>query len=382
MNGARLKKELENGVTMMQATPAGWQVLLHAGWQGTAGLKALCGGETLSADLAGKLVSRSETVWNMYGPTETTVWSLTAKLGHLGNRVSIGRPIANTRVYILDGRQQPVPVGVSGELYIGGVGVGRGYLKREELTRERFVKDPFVEEEGARMYRTGDLGRWQADGTIEFLGRNDFQVKVRGFRIELEEIEARLVEYPGIKEAVVVVREEGGGEKQLVAYYTVVGRENGGEGEVGAEQLRGYVGEKLPEYMVPAAYVRLETMPLTGNGKLDRKGLPAPGVEAYGVSGYEEPQGEMERQLAEIWAEVLQVERVGRHDNFFALGGHSLLVFHVISRLSDMLYLDVLQLKISPLLLFRHPTLEGLAQAIEGLPDDAVTNEAFSIRQF
>ena len=272
----------------------------------------------------------------------------------------IGRPIANTRVYVLDEQGEPVPVGVNGELYIGGAGVARGYLKRPELTAERFVPDPYGEEAGARLYRTGDVGRWRADGNVEFVGRNDFQVKVRGFRIELGEIESRLAEQAGVREAVVVVREDTVGDKRLVAYYTARQPEDG----VGAEQMRAHLAAKLPEYMVPEAYVRLEALPLTPNGKLDRRGLPAPEAEAYAVQGYEPPQGETEKLLAEIWAEVLHVERVGRHDNFFALGGHSLLAITLVERMRQGSF------RVDVRSIYTTPTIAGLVAA--GLRDQGV----------
>jgi arthrofactin-type cyclic lipopeptide synthetase C len=235
----------------------------------------------------------------------------------------------------LDERGEPVPVGVVGEIYIGGTGVALGYLKREELTAERFVADPYAKAGGARMYRTGDLGRWRGDGTIEFCGRNDYQVKVRGYRVELGEIEARLGEVRGVGEAVVVARGEESGEKRLVAYYTCEGYageagEEDGE-EVSPEGLRAELGAVFPEYMVPAAYVRLEQMPMTRNGKVDRRGLPEPEAEAYAGARYEEPQGETEQALAAIWAELLKVEQISRHDNFFSLGGHSLLAVRVVN---------------------------------------------------
>ena len=221
--------------------------------------------------------------------------------------VPIGKPIANTQVYILDEYRQPVPVGVGGELYIGGAGVARGYLNRPELTAERFLADPFASEPDARMYKTGDLGRWLPDGNIEFLGRNDFQVKIRGFRIELGEIEARLMEHPGVREAVVITREDIPGDKRLVAYYTNYGCSEQVKTILGAEQLRAHLSAILPEYMVPAAYVGLESLPLTPNGKLDRKALPAPDGEAYAAHLYEPPQGETETALAAIWAELLSL---------------------------------------------------------------------------
>jgi amino acid adenylation domain-containing protein len=295
---------------------------------------------------------------NAYGPTETTVNATMHEPRDTPDdwRV-IGRPIANTSIYILDTAGQPVPVGVAGELYIGGAGVARGYLNRPELTEERFGVDPFAREAGlahARMYKTGDLGRWLADGTIEFLGRNDYQVKIRGFRIELGEIEARLAQHAGVKEAVVLARQDSVAEKRLVAYYTLAQ----GQQEADAEALRAHVLQALPEYMVPAAYVRLEQLPLTPNGKLDRKALPAPEGDVYASKAYEAPQGPIEESLARIWQELLKVERVGRNDNFFELGGHSLLAMRLINRCSK----SGLTLSVSAL--FAHPTLHSLAACI------------------
>ena len=289
---------------------------------------------------------------NAYGPTEAAVWTTVhpCRADESGNP-PIGRPIANARVYLLDPAGEPVPVGVAGELYVGGAGVARGYLGRPELTAERFVADPFGGEPGARLYRTGDLGRWRADGVIEFLGRNDFQVKIRGFRIELGEIEARLRAHPAVREAVVVARAGDAQDPQLVAYWV-------GE-EVGAEALRRHVGERLPEHMLPAAFVRLEALPLTPSGKLDRKALPSPEGEAFARRGYEAPQGEVEEALAEIWSEVLSVERVGRWDDFFELGGHSLLVVLAISRIRQ-----VLDVEVEASTLFERPVLASLAEAI------------------
>jgi amino acid adenylation domain-containing protein len=347
----------QGDVTLINTVPSVMKALIEAHEVPRTVRVVNLAGEPLRRSLVERIFTTTqvETVCNLYGPSETTTYStwVAMKRGE-AFAAHIGKPIANTRVYILDGRQEPVPVGVAGELYIGGAGVARGYLNQEELTAKRFVKDPFVEEAGARMYRTGDLGRWLEDGTIEFLGRTDYQVKIRGFRIELGEIEARLLEHESVGEAVVVVREDGGGEKRLIAYYS--SRE--GE-EVNAEELRRELMEKLPEYMVPAAYVQLERMPLTGNGKVDRKGLPEPEGEAYAVSGYEEPQGEIEKQVAEIWAEVLKVERVGRHDNFFALGGHSLLAVQTISQIRQALKVEV---SISDL--FERPILASLGEHI------------------
>ena len=317
--------------TFLQATPSTWGMLMEAGCEGLRGIKAICGGEALPQDLANQLMQQARNLWNVYGPTETTIWSsaLAVEAGAIApGRLSIGRPIANTQIYILDANLEPAPIGVAGEIYIGGAGVARGYLNRPELTAERFVKDPFAKAPEARMYKTGDLGRWRADGAIDFLGRNDFQVKIRGFRIELGEIEARLRAHPSIHDAVVVAREDVPGDKRLAAYYV------GGAG-LDARALRAHVTETLPEYMAPSAFMRLEALPLTPNGKLDRNALPAPEGEAFGARDYEAPVTNMEQMLADIWAEVLKVERVGRRDNFFDLGGHSLTAVRLLGRIEE-----------------------------------------------
>ena len=281
-------------------------------------------GEAIGAKDASRWSSRVA-LYNAYGPTETTVCATVHRCQPGESSVPIGRPIANMRVYILDGQGQPVPVGVTGEIHIAGAGLARGYLNREELTAERFVADPYSEGSG-RMYRTGDLGRWLGDGEIEYQGRNDDQVKVRGFRIELGEVESRLASAPGVTELVVLAREDEPGDRRLVAYYT-------GESALQTEALRAWAREVLPEYMVPAAYVRLEVMPRTTSGKVDRKALPAPDAGSYVSREYEAPEGEAEVALARIWSEVLRRERVGRHDNFFELGGHSLLGVTLMERM-------------------------------------------------
>jgi amino acid adenylation domain-containing protein/natural product biosynthesis luciferase-like monooxygenase protein len=352
---------VKHGISIMQATPATWRAMSDANWKRPSELVVLCGGEALPADLASRLSHQGGWVWNMYGPTETTIWSSCAKVGGGEDdfsRPSIGRPIANTKIYLLDEKQRLVPLGAVGEIYIGGVGVARGYLNRPELTEERFVQDPFTNAADGRMYRTGDLGRYLPDGRIEFLGRNDHQVKIRGFRIELGEIEARLTEHELVREAVVVAREDSGGEKRLVAY--VVAKEEKEEKEAGemAARLRAHLAGVLPEYMVPAAFVALPKLPLTPNGKLDRKALPLPEEDAYARQGYEEPQGETETRLAAIWAEVLKLQRVARHDNFFELGGHSLLAITLIERMRRKgLQADVRAV-------FAAPTLAGLAASV------------------
>ncbi|MFJ3064718.1 amino acid adenylation domain-containing protein, partial [Pseudomonas sp. NPDC087039] len=266
-------------------------------------------------------------VVNNYGPTETTVVASSGVV-EAGEVLHIGRPVDNARLYVLDERRQPVALGVPGELYIGGAGVARGYLNRPALTAERFLDDPFTATPGARMYRTGDLVRWLADGTLDYLGRNDDQVKIRGVRIELGEIESRLATLPGINEAVVLAREDQPGQPRLVAYFTP-------QADVEAatpESLRAQLQAHLPEYMVPVAFVELAALPLTANGKLDRRALPKPERSALFEQGFEAPEGELENALAQLWAELLQVERVGRHDHFFTLGGHSLLAMRMVSQ--------------------------------------------------
>jgi acyl-coenzyme A synthetase/AMP-(fatty) acid ligase len=282
---------------------------------------------------------------NEYGPTETVVgcslYELPADRPAEG-RIPFGKPIQNLTHYVLDARMQPVPVGVAGELYIGGVGVARGYLGRPGLTAEKFVPDPFAPEPGARFYRTGDRVRWLPDGNLEFLGRIDFQVKVRGYRIELGEIEERLKDHPAVRHAAVLIREDTPGDTRLVAYWV-------GDGPADVETLRAHLGERLPAYMVPAAYVRLDELPLGRTGKLDRKALPAPEADAYSTRDYEPPVGETETALAEIWAEVLGIDRVGRRDNFFELGGHSLLAVTLLDRMRERgLHAEVRALFLSP----------------------------------
>lgn len=307
------------------------------------------GGDTLTEDVARRWAAGRRLV-NAYGPTEiTVVASLYACPSDVIGSPPIGRPMLNTRIYILDAHQQPVPVGVAGELYIGGAGVARGYLNRAELTAERFVDDPFNSQPNARMYRTGDLGRWRQDGTIDFLGRNDFQVKIRGFRIELGEIEARLREYLHVSEAAVLAREDVPGDKRLVAYYV-------GATELKADALRDHLSERLPGYMIPVAFIRMDALPLDPNGKLDRKALLAPEGNDYASREYEAPQGKFETVIAGIWSELLKVERIGRHDGFFELGGHSLLTARLMSRLRDKLHVDV---PISAI--FARPTLAEFA---------------------
>ncbi len=296
-------------------------------------------------------------VVNNYGPTEATVVASSGRLWPEG-RLDIGKPIANTRLYLLDEHRQLVPSGVAGELYIGGEGVARGYLNRAELTAERFLDDPFVSQPGARMYRSGDLARWNADGTLDYLGRNDDQVKIRGMRIELGEIESQLGQVAGVEEALVLAREEAPGQPRLVAYFT-------GSQTLSASGLRSALLARLPGYMVPGAFVRLEAWPLTANGKVDRRALPAPDREALPERTFEAPQGELEITLAAIWCELLQVERVGRHDHFFELGGHSLLAMRMVAQVAQRL-----QRVLTLADLFADSSLAAVAQCLEGATPD------------
>src|SRR5579864_7603526 len=339
------------GVNTLWLTAALLNAIVESDVRCLEGLKyVMTGGETASVPHIRRALKElpGMRVVNGYGPSECTVFSscyvVPAELPETVISLPIGKPIGDRRMYVLDRWMNVAPVGVVGEGFIGGASVARGYLLRPDLTAERFVPDPYSAKVGERLYRTGDLVRWRKDGTIEFVGRNDFQVKVRGFRIELAEIEARLVGYDGVREAVVVAQEDAAGGKRLVAYYTegaIDLQQINGKGKFGAEELRGYLAQRLPEYMVPAAYVPLEALPLTPNGKLDRKRLPAPDGNALAVSGYEEPQGEIETTLAAIWREVLAAEKVGRNDDFFALGGHSLLAATMITRLREALGLEV-----------------------------------------
>jgi len=325
-------------VTLINTVPSVMKTLLEERAVPATVQEVNVAGEPLQRELVERIFAGTEAkqVCNLYGPTETTTYSTWVRMKREdGFTAHIGKPLANTRVYILDKMMDMVPMGVEGEIYIGGAGVTRGYLNRNELTAERFVPDPYAAQAGARMYKTGDVGRWQADGNLEFLGRNDDQVKIRGFRIELGEIAERLREHPAVEEAVVIAREDAPGEKRLVAYYSLSTLHSFPDPEPRSSDLRSFLSGRLPEHMVPAAYVLLESFPLTPNGKLDRKALPAPAGNAYAVREYAPPQGNLETALAEIWAEVLKLERVGRQDDFFALGGQSLLALRVLFRVND-----------------------------------------------
>jgi amino acid adenylation domain-containing protein len=355
-DGCRLAERLSgSSVTVMQATPATWRMLLDNPWENASKLKILCGGEALPKKLADQLLLRSSSLWNMYGPTETTIWSSYCQVSAEREGTSLGRPIDNTQTYILDANLQPVPIGVPGEIYIGGDGLARGYLKRPDLTAERFLPHPFSKQPGARLYKTGDLARYLPGGDIEFLGRIDNQAKVRGFRVELGEIESVLIQHSGVREAVALAQEDQLGEKSLIAYIVPAQTPIPGTSE-----LRNFLKEKLPEYMVPSAFVFLSALPLTRNGKLDCNALPAPEQRSPELAErYVAPRTPAEKLIAEIWAEVLKLGKIGIHDNFFDLGGHSLLATQVVSRIRN-----TLQIELPVRSLFEKPTIAELAEVI------------------
>ncbi len=356
---------VETQATIMQATPTTWRLLVEAGWKGDDRLKILCGGESLPPDLAQPLLERCASLWNMYGPTETTIWSAVDHVQQRSDPMPIGRPIANTQVYILDSRLRPVPIGVTGELYIGGDGVARGYLNRPELTAEKFVRDPFCGSRGATMYKTGDLARYRANGKIEFLGRGDLQVKVRGFRIELGEIETHLTEHPAIRQAAVMAHASNSqiDDKQLVAYFTFRGD------SPNATDLRDFLKQKLPDYMVPSAYVPLDEFPLNSSGKVDRKALPAPRTARPNLRAqYVAPRNDTEKTLAQIWARVLGLDVIGVYDNFFDLGGASMHSLEVTTLAGEA------GIQMTPALLFKHPSISELSASGLSQTNDGINN--------
>ena len=355
---ALLRFLARHDIEAFDCTPSQLSVLLAAGLIGYPGyhpVSVLIGGEPIDAAMWQTLrQARDIRFYNMYGPTDCTVDATICQIGEAGDTPNIGWPIANLRIYILDAHGQPVPPGVAGELHIGGAGVARGYLRRAELTAERFLRDPFSGRDDARMYKTGDLGRWLPDGRIEYLGRNDFQVKIRGFRIELGEIEGKLAACEGVQGSLVVAADGGNGGKRLVAYVTA--RQGM---QLSGAALRQQLSAQLADYMVPSAFVVLERFPLNANGKIDRKALPPPDAAAFASRDYAAPQGREEQVVAQLWQELLGVRQVGRLDHFFDLGGHSLLAVQFVSRLRDALGVEL------PLReLFAHPTVQELAGAI------------------
>ncbi len=361
-DGRRLADLLgRSGVTVLQATPATWRLLLESGWTGDARLTALCGGEALPPELAAVLRARCRAVWNLYGPTETTIWSAAYRLGadpvasdDASSPVPIGSPIGNTRLYVLDNALRPVPIGVPGELCIGGLGVTRGYLGRPGHTAERFVPDPFGTTPGGRLYRTGDRVRHRPDGTLAILGRLDRQLKIRGYRVEPGEIEAVLERHDDVRGCAVEAHEDRAGERRLVAYIVA-------DPAPSTARLRAFLRERLPEHMVPSHFVTLDALPLTPNGKVDRGALPPPdGRRPAAGATYVAPRTPVETLLAGLWEAVLGVDRVGVEDHFFELGGHSLLAARVVARARAALGVEL------PLrALFEEPTVAGLARVVE-----------------
>ncbi len=362
MNGTRLGQALDiTQATVMQATPASWRLLLEAGWQGSPYLMALCGGEALHRSLAVRLLKHVGSLWNMYGPTETTIWSLLYQVQEtiVNEIVSIGQPIENTEVYILDAYWQLVPPGAPGELYLGGQGLARGYLKQAALTAECFIPHPFSSQPGERLYHTGDRARYRADGTLEFLGRADYQIKLRGYRIELGEIEAALRAHPDVRDAVVVLRTEVPENPYLCAYLI-------SELPLSSSSLQAFLQQRLPDYMLPSAYVLLDAFPLTPNRKVDRKALQALDRPPQEIADdLVLPRTPLETALAAIWGEILGLNVVGIHQDFFALGGHSLLVNQYLWFLQEVFQVDV-----APAAFLEHPTIADQALYIEQIGSD------------
>jgi amino acid adenylation domain-containing protein len=334
IDGRALSALLEqHRATVMQATPVTWRLLLEAGWKGRKDFKALVGGEALPKDLAEQLIAQGVELWNMYGPTETTVWSTCAHITDTSNGITIGKPIANTTVYVLDAQKNPCPVGVPGELCIGGDGVTQGYWNRPELTAERFISDPFSATPGDTLYCTGDCARWRNDGTLEHLGRFDDQAKVRGFRIELGEIEAVLAEHPAVGQAAVHLWKVQANDVRIVACCVPANA-----GALAPVSLRKHMRARLPEYMVPQYFVPVHEIPLTPNGKIDRSKLPAPALAEVRSRQHEAPSDPIEATIAEIWTNLIGPARpIGRADKFFEMGGHSLLALQALRQMENKL---------------------------------------------
>jgi amino acid adenylation domain-containing protein len=373
LDGQALAELLETQrATILQATPATWRLLLESGWTGRAGLKMLCGGEALPRDLAERLLANGEELWNMYGPTETTIWSTLARVTDARQPISIGRPIAGTAIAVLEPSGRPAPPGVPGELCIGGAGVARGYHNRPELTADKFVVLALGGNAPERYYRTGDLARMRVDGQLEFIGRRDQQVKVRGFRIELEEIETVLATHPGVRQNAVAVREDRPGDQRLVAYVVMTPG-----AALDADAARATLRARLPEYMVPNLFVALDALPLTPNAKVDRRALPAPAPVA-GTSATAEADAAVmtaaEKRVAAAWTDLLCVARVDLHDNFFDLGGHSLLLVKLQVRLQRDFASDLALVE-----LFQYTTVQSQAERLQRatrLVDDAALRRA------
>ncbi|HEY0734321.1 MAG TPA: amino acid adenylation domain-containing protein, partial [Herpetosiphonaceae bacterium] len=372
IDGAQVASLLaEHHVTVMQATPATWQMLLAAGWSGSEQLRILCGGEALTPDLAAQLQSRGAVLWNLYGPTETAIWSAIGQVGG-AMPVSVGQPIDNTQIYMLDSHLQLLPVGIPGEVYIGGDGVARGYLNHPQLTAAQFIPHSFSHSSGERLYRTGDRGYYRSDRQITILGRVDQQVKLRGFRIELGEIEALINQHPAVHTSAVVVRADDPQDKRLVAYIVPADAAPADAATTIAAQVRSFLQTKLPDYMLPSTVVLLDTLPLTANGKIDRRALPAPDWSGEDLAVYVAPRNPVEEITVEIWAAVLKLERIGVHDDFFKLGGHSLLAGQVMARVRQTFQVELpirSLFEARTVAAFAEVVTEALLAEIESLPD-------------
>ncbi len=342
----------EHEVTIMQATPASWQLLVESGWKGKKELKTLCGGDVLTRKLANQLLDRIDCLWNMYGPTETTIWSSINPIEGRAVPIIIGRPIGNTQLYILDEHLQLTPIGVIGELHIGGEGLARGYLNSPELTQKKFIPNPFSKEPNSRLYKTGDLARYLPDFSIELLGRTDNQVKINGYRIELEEIATVLRQHPAVQDAIISVNKENPGTKRLIAYLIPNKRYTST-----VEELKQLLVKKLPPYMIPSSFIQLAQFPLTPNGKVDRKALPSPQIKPQ-PQGYVGPRNKEEQLLADIWQDVLDLEQVGIHDNFFDLGGASIQSLQIVA------IANMSGIRLSVESIFEHQTIAELAKQV------------------
>jgi amino acid adenylation domain-containing protein len=357
-DGRRLQAILRDArVTIMQGTPSLWRVLLASGWDGTPRITMIAGGEPLLAGVAAQLLARGKKLWNLYGPTETTIYSTGREVSASGQREAmepIGQPFPHQPHYVADHHRRLAPIGMAGELLIGGRGVASGYVNRSDLTADRFVPDPFGASPGARLYRTGDIVRVRANGELEFVGRNDFQVKLRGYRVEIGEIESVAEQSDGVRECIVLARSSDAGEPRLVAYVLA----EQGAASFDTAGLRAAIRGRLPEYMVPSAFVVLDEFPRLGNGKADRKRLPDPGTARPDLHvTYEPPSGDLERQIAALWQDVLKIDRIGANDNFFDVGGHSLLAVRLFGKLRDTLGRDLALVD-----LFSYPTVRAMAR--------------------
>lgn len=367
MDGSLLLKTIrKHNVTLLQATPVTWHMLINAGWNKQDALRVLCGGESLPQDLAAQLIERSDDVWNMYGPTETTIWSTCQRITNSEAPILVGKPIANTSAYILDQQLNPVPIGSTGSLYLGGAGLSQGYLHAPELTQSVFIPSPKGINSKGLIYNTGDIARFHENGGLEILGRTDHQIKIRGFRIELDEIETQLSKYKTIKQCIISAITRDSKDKALVAFYIL----HKGEHAVIAD-LRKHLSRTLPEYMIPSYFVELEQMPLTPNGKIDKKALPRPDLHRPDLgNNYVAPGNDLENCITELWKNILKIDKIGIHDKFFEMGGNSLLAVQFITELKKLSDYDI-----SIMSIFQYPTIQALAAYLTPLQTTANENK-------